>query len=742
MRVLLALIALSLLAMDAPVRPKSNAAKAVHARLKKISTNVRTRYSSAPRKFVSSIRGAVSRGGHAGIQIFQQPLVPPEQRSQEQQPMRPNAPQEPGRESRREGRRRLLAIVKDEKLLATEGKAGSIMRGGDNATMAAHIARAGIGTNKVDRGGSEEDNAEKEISLVSAVIGVTLAVASAAFGPAANDATGHIVEEGGEWVSISAAAFLQCALLALPIFAMRCLLEYTHEVAYSAVLFGDVIPRGAVLGLALLVLPALWQPRRKETFRRGVMQRTVKSGTTHSLSQKFLSVLRPESGGLKSGSLYTGMLLSLAIFRRLGFASRGSSESLSTTSFFAAVILLGISWFESLDARGGLLDGGLRDSSRNLSGSDLSSLTRRSVVQSFRHVWRSIVAWLLWFAHGVMDLVSHARTNKASWQVLSFFLLQSGMAIVELIYANMTHAAGLISVSADNFFCTVALAVGLFAIRATSRNPTLTYSYGFSRLESVCGFANGIMLIYVAVLLVLEAFERLVDNDKVATGHTFTVCVFGMTGNVLGLYFFPPETRRENHNVQGIYLHIWANTLAFASMAISTAITAAVPAWEIVDIVTAAIVAAGVIALAVPLLIRSGRLLLLQVPSEKKTLLKSSLLRLNEIEGVVKVSGPRVWNLTPNCLVASVRLDVAEGYRGEDGDILFQARAVFASLGVHASQCTVQISRVETENPALIFFHKRSPSGLGETGIDLEALALAKGLREHRIARVEKSEAT
>lgn len=720
--------------MDTPVQPRSKAAKAMHARLQKISANVRTRYSNAPHKFMSSIRGVVSRGRQSGFRMLQQPPVPPEKRTQERQLHEPNARRKKRWKSIGVVRRRLLSIITDKKSLTDEGGAGGNSERESKGTVVANDNGADMDMDGADKEGREDRKNEQGISVMSATVGVTLAVASAAFGPAANDATGRIVQEGGEWVSVCAAAFLQCVLFALPIFMVRCVLEYMHEVAYSSVLFGDIIPRGAILGFALLVVPALWQPQRKEAARRSGAQRSMKSGGSRSLAQRILSLLRPESRGLKDMSLYTGMLLSLAVLRRFGFSGHSSSESLSITSFFAAALFLVISWLESLDARVRSLDGGLRESSRNLNGSYLSSFIRKSALQKCRLAWKSCVGCISLLVHGVWDLASHARTNKASWQVLSFLLLQSGMATVELIYANVTGAVGLISISADNFFCTVALATGLFAIRATARKSTQTHSYGFARLESVCGFANGIMLIYVAVLIVLEAFERLVNNDKVATGQTFTVCVFGMTGNVLGLYFFPPETRRENHNVQGIYLHICANTLAFASMAVSTAITAAVPAWEIIDMAAAAIVAVGVLALAIPLLIRSGRLLLLQAPTEKRNRLKSSLLRLNEIEGVVRVSGFRVWNLTPNCLVASVRLDVAEGYSGEDEEILFKARAIFASIGVPVSQCTVQVSRVETENPALIFFHKRSPSGLGETGIDLEALAMAKGLREHRIA--------
>lgn len=703
----------------------------VHARLSKLSEGVKSRYQGAQKRIVRSIRGVVRRqtAGEAGSEEVIGGDVKVEQPVDE--PETVDAPPEPA--VGEEGRRRLLAVVKEvqdsgkEVQEATEG-------------ITAEESRGKSAQEEKEQNGEVASNSLRR--TVSAMYGVFFAVCYVATGKGVNDVTATLVHDGGDWVALSSVAFLQCAVFLLPFFMMNCATRLLRGELKWPEIFGNVMPRSVILALSLMVAPALLQPRRREALRRGAPQRSAKAIVQESIWNRMMSALVSDAGSKRDVPIQSVTLLSVMLLTRIGMMAQEATESLSIYSAIAALILMVISRIESLDSRHGSLDAGMRDIAGSSSSSELTLLVGKSALHAIRHTSKSLQGLVSRIVFSVKDLVAHARTNKASWQVLNFLVLQSGMATVELVYASVTHAAGLISISADNFFCTVALAVGLFAIRVTSRKATPAYSYGFSRFESVCGFANGIMLIYVAVLIVLEAFERLIEKDKVAVGHTFTVCIFGMTGNILGLYFFPPETRRENHNVQGIYLHIWANTLAFASMAASTAISAAVPTWELIDTATAAVVAVGVISLAIPLLMRSSRLLLLQVPREKIAAFNSSKLRLNEIDGVVRISGLRLWNLTPNCLVGSVRLEVADRYKGSDEEVLYKARALFASMGVPASQCTVQISRVEADNPAVIFFHKRTPSGLGETGIDLDALSLSRDMREHRTEYRDRGELT
>lgn len=661
-------------------------------------------------------------------------------------------------------RRRLLALVKAEELIPDqaqdrhEGSAtsermrlnrkaedptgvstrrtssaaiqtGSISNATHSALEKDEVANSKSRLNETDTNNSITGRSIQGTARHTALLGVVFVVLSSAAGSAASDARLRVAHDADDVSAVYATIFLTAAFLLLPFAGFFSVSAAVRNDLHVHALFSEVAPCGGLVGLGVLAFPVILHVYRSDGGQRGRGQTQRTSSKVNILSSliRSSSSMLAEVGGLSGVTAYSYVCASILMLRKISISTFGFKEALSFSSYLAALLLFFISVIDSPKGpTRGQFDSGPRDRAITGSSGNPAGLMDRNTVHRLRHLWRSICTALSVWLTRIRDLVIHARLNKASWQVLNFLVLQSGMATVELIYASMTHSSGLISISADNFFCCIALAIGLQAIRITTRKPTNVYTYGFSRFESVCGFANGIMLIFVAVLIVIEAFERFNDTDDVAVGQTFTVCLFGMTGNILGLYFFPPESRRENHNVQGIYLHIWANTLAFASMAVSTAITAAVPVWNLIDIITATLAAVGIIALAIPLLVRSGRLLLLLVPIEKLKSLMSVKDRLNNIDGVVKVSGLRVWNLSPNCLVASVRLKVADYHRGPDVEVLYKARSVFASMGVPASQCTIQISRVPAETKAVVFFHKRSHSGFGDTGIDLEAMSTSR----------------
>jgi solute carrier family 30 (zinc transporter), member 5/7 len=267
------------------------------------------------------------------------------------------------------------------------------------------------------------------------------------------------------------------------------------------------------------------------------------------------------------------------------------------------------------------------------------------------------------------------------------------MVTVETAYAFWTDSVGLISISADNLFCCTALAAGLFAARGSfSRIPSPRFSYGLTRLESLCGFVNGLLLLVVAILIFLEAIDRTFNPEYIDMSHIFAVCFCGIVGNGLGLIFFPPESRRENHNVLGIYLHILANTLAYVGITTSTVILGINPSWTAAELIVALFVAMIVVAVALPLLFRSGRILMNIPASDLVGEVQSVWNKLHHLEGVTSVGNFRVWHLNPTRMMACVHLGVSSNYQLREGDILRLVRDVFQSIGISSSQVTIHIS--------------------------------------------------
>lgn len=553
-------------------------------------------------------------------------------------------------------------------------------------------------------------------SRLVATLGVILAVGASIIGRAATEMRERVMNDAGDWSAISVAVFLTSS----SVFGIMLLVRIVASVTQSEPLFSELLsnafPRGLLLSLSWFVIPILLHVYGEGLLRRSRSQRGLKGTNSFSVLSLSSSLLELDTRSPTVISFYFIVASTALLVRGCGLLSEREPDG-ALTYLAGALLVISAKICRSPASQ-------MSRRAMTGSGSDLPSNLSKGFTSTIRSLFVAFRSSGSASLKGVKDLVVHARSNKASWQVLNFLILQSFMAAVELAYATITHSSGLFSISSDNFFCSVALAIGLIAIRISSRKPSSRFSYGYGRVESLCGFTNGIILIYIGILVILEAFERSNEDKTIAIGRAFFICLLGLFGNVLGLYFFPPESRRENHNVQGIYLHIWANTVSFARIALTTTISMVAPAWKSVDMISASVIGAGMVVCAIPLVLRSGRLLLLMSPLEREYSIVTTKSRLSELSGVDEVSALRIWNLTPNSLVASVRLKVSRRYEGSDAEILLRARAVFTMIGIAPSQCTIQITRIEEDRTeSVVYLHKRSRSSLPDTGINVDMLA-------------------
>lgn len=77
---------------------------------------------------------------------------------------------------------------------------------------------------------------------------------------------------------------------------------------------------------------------------------------------------------------------------------------------------------------------------------------------------------------------------------------------VQAVYGYLTDSLGLLSDSIHMFFDCVALAVGLFASVMSKWPPSERFPYGFGKIETLSGFANGVFLMYVPVSILISTF--------------------------------------------------------------------------------------------------------------------------------------------------------------------------------------------------------------------------------------------
>jgi zinc transporter 5/7 len=260
---------------------------------------------------------------------------------------------------------------------------------------------------------------------------------------------------------------------------------------------------------------------------------------------------------------------------------------------------------------------------------------------------------------------------------------------VQAFYGYVTDSLGLLSDSIHMFFDCVALAVGLFAAVASKWPPSERFPYGFGKIESLSGFANGVFLVLISVEIMFEAFERIIEGRETKRlTELFVVSTLGLLVNLVGMAAFGhhhhghghdhghahghshshgqeghdhdhdhghDEKKKkhdhhshghshghDNENMHGIYLHVLADTLGSGAVIVSTVLTHFF-AWSGWDPLASFLIAVLILLSAIPLVKSAARRLLLTVPDEIEYTLRDTLSGILGLRGVASYGAPRFW---------------------------------------------------------------------------------------------------
>ncbi len=181
------------------------------------------------------------------------------------------------------------------------------------------------------------------------------------------------------------------------------------------------------------------------------------------------------------------------------------------------------------------------------------------LIPSFYYAFRPDVSSLQRRGRGPdpkLLLQSYLRTILASPEsrkIFYFLLLNLLFMLVQMLYGVWTNSLGLISDAIHMAFDCMAIAMGLFAsvMSGWERNERFTYGYG--RVETLSGFANGIFLILISVFIVFEAVQRLLvsfvilisidtnhpyrlDPPEMNTNQLLLVSSVGLGVNLFGMF--------------------------------------------------------------------------------------------------------------------------------------------------------------------------------------------------------------
>ncbi|KAF8845223.1 cation efflux protein [Paxillus ammoniavirescens] len=127
-------------------------------------------------------------------------------------------------------------------------------------------------------------------------------------------------------------------------------------------------------------------------------------------------------------------------------------------------------------------------------------------------------------------------SDNESRKIFYFLALNMCYMLVQMLYGVWTNSLGLISDAIHMAFDCMAIGVGLLASIMAKWPPDERFTYGYGRIETLSGFANGIFLILISIFIVFEAVQRILDPPEMSTSQLLLVSSLGLGVNLFGMF--------------------------------------------------------------------------------------------------------------------------------------------------------------------------------------------------------------
>jgi cobalt-zinc-cadmium efflux system protein len=234
--------------------------------------------------------------------------------------------------------------------------------------------------------------------------------------------------------------------------------------------------------------------------------------------------------------------------------------------------------------------------------------------------------------------------------LISLFLIGEVVAAVVgdslVLYADAAHMVTDVA----------ALSLSLWAIKLSQRPARERWTYGFKRAEILAAATNGALLVAIAIIIGVEAVQRLITPQHVAGGLVLSVAAVGAAVNLIAVRVLA-RANRKSLNLRAAFAHVVTDLYAFVGTALS-GLVILLTRWERADSIASLLVVILMLWAAWGLLRDSGQILLQVSPADLD--LNDVRTHLSDVDDVVDVHDLHAWTLTSGSTTLSAHVTVED----------------------------------------------------------------------------------
>jgi len=152
--------------------------------------------------------------------------------------------------------------------------------------------------------------------------------------------------------------------------------------------------------------------------------------------------------------------------------------------------------------------------------------------------------------------------QPVSWgkRLLVAMMLNLLIPAVQLVGGLWSGSMALVSDAVHNLGDFTSLLISYVALRMGERQPTVSQTFGYKRLEVLAALLNVTLLYGVAVFIAVEGWQRLLAPQPISAHLVVIIALFGLLGNSLSTFLLHAGSK-SNVNIRSSFLHMLSDTL-------------------------------------------------------------------------------------------------------------------------------------------------------------------------------------
>lgn len=248
---------------------------------------------------------------------------------------------------------------------------------------------------------------------------------------------------------------------------------------------------------------------------------------------------------------------------------------------------------------------------------------------------------------------SHRRQPLRKPAFVSALSVTLAYAGVELAGGLWSGSLALVSDAGHMFSDALALAVAAAAAWLARRPAGERHSYGWARAEVIGAMLNGLLMLPIVVVLVVEAVRRLIEPKPVIAAGVIVIALFGLAVNAIVAFML--SRKAHNLNARAALIHVMGDLVSSLAALIAGAVIY-VTGWVLIDPILSLVIAALILTTTLRLLRDTLHVLMEGVPAAVGFSEIGNALAV--IPGVVAVHDLHVWSITPDSVALSAHMEI------------------------------------------------------------------------------------